>query len=97
MPEFKPAPHLDCEYKEVTEEIASLALSIHLDCYIFELLLEAVVKLNCHLYITVGLYVFAFLLHLIPKAMKISVKVSLFPFVCLGHQKVRMKFDCYSL
>ena len=57
----------------------------------------AVVKLNFHLYIIVGLYVFAFLLLLISKAMKIIVKVSLFLCVCLCHQKVRIRFDCYSL
>ena len=40
---------------------------------IFELLPVAVVKLNFHLYIIVGLCVFAFLLLLISKAMKIII------------------------
>ena len=61
---------------------------------IFELLPVAVIQSNFHLYIIVGLSVFAFLLLLISKAMKIIVKVSLFLCVCVGHQKVRIKFDC---
>ena len=55
----------------------------------------AVVKLNCHLYIIAGPYVFALLLLLNSRAMKIIV--SLFLCVRLGHQKVRIQFDCYSL
>ena len=61
-----------------------------MDGHVFELFPVAVVKLNCHLYIIVGHYVFAFLLLLISKAMKIIVKVSLFLCVCLGHQKVQI-------
>ena len=58
--------------------------------HIFELLPVAVVTLNCHLYIIVGLYLFAFLLLLISNAVKIIVKFSLFLGVCLGHQKVQL-------
>ena len=58
--------------------------------HIFELLPVVVVTLNCLLYIIVGLYLFAFLLLLISKTMKIIVKVSLFLCVCLGHQKVQI-------